>query len=603
MNWKGVLVFILLFLLCFILMFFISKRYKGLSEGLYVSLIAVGLCVVFSTEVLSKFKSININSIVIFWGLILSLLLVVIFKLKKPQCNLNILDFLKGRSIFEYFLMFYILFATGFLLFLCFYFPPNNFDSMAYHMQRVLYWIQNSSIDHYPTPTLQQLYSNPLAEFIILQFQLLTNGDFFATSIQWFSMICCVFGVGSIVKLLGGGFKSQLFSAVLLISIPMGILQATTTQNDYVVSLFLVIFVYFTLKFIIVEKNKFNFIMLSLALALSILTKGTAYFCAIPFLLWLCVDLVKQYKLKSLTYLLTCGAIILFINAGHWSRNYELFKNPFYAQSHKVFFANESSSPLLILSSISKNLYLQTLTPFKKLNYISYINTFKFNKLIGVDLNDKRITVQHPMWVFVPKSYQIFEDTISNPLHLILILLTSALILSSRETQLKKYNLAVLFGFVLFCALVRWQPWASRLHLPFFILSCPFIAKAMCDFFDNKLAKFIIALCIICSIPVLLFNVKKPVFISYMYHLPRIAKYFILKPELYKDYTSFSQQIAENIPAGCKNIGIRVGVFYYEYPLWILIKSKVPGARIQDLNIDEESKPKVREFPFKACIY
>src|SRR4029078_4663770 len=31
-------------------------------------------------------------------------------------------------------------------------------------------------------------------------------------------------------------------------------------------------------------------------------------------------------------------------------------------------------------------------------------------------------------------------------------------------------------GFVIYCALLRWQPWASRLHLPLFMLGSPLIA-------------------------------------------------------------------------------------------------------------------------------
>lgn len=594
--------FIVLMPLCFIITFLILHRYKGFIEGILGSSVFMGICVVFSTELLNKFKSINLLSILIFWSIILVFLFVIKFKFKKTQYKFEILKFLKERSKFEYFLITYILLASGILLFLCLYFPPNNADSMAYHMQRVLYWIQNSSINHYPTPSLQQLYSNPFAEFIILHLQILSGGDFFANLVQWSSMIGCIFGTAGIVSLLGGDLKSQIYSAVLLVSIPMGILQASTTQNDYVAALFIVIFVYFVLKFILIEKNKFNFLMLSIALSLAMFTKGTTYFYAFPFLIWLSFDLIRQHKLKSIKYFIACGLMVVAINAGHWTRNYEIFRSPFYPPSHSVWYSNSGFSPLLTISNISKNLYLHTITPLYGMNVASYRNTLNFNKAIGVNIYDPRIAVKIPNWEFKQTQYEIFEDTSGNPLHLLFIFISSILILKSKQTRIKKYYLAVIAGFVLFCTFVKWQPWASRLHLSFFVLSCSFIGPVINEYLSKKMSKLIAILFIVCSMPIILFNLNKPAFMAYKYHLPRVAKYFIIRGDLYSTYDIYSQIMATGRPKGCKDIGLNLGEFYYEYPLWVLIKKQIPDARIQDININNESKIKEKEFSFKPCI-
>ena len=53
-------------------------------------------------------------------------------------------------------LLFWLLLPMGVvLLFLALLYPPNNYDSMTYHMARVAHWIQNQSIGHYPTSLKQ----------------------------------------------------------------------------------------------------------------------------------------------------------------------------------------------------------------------------------------------------------------------------------------------------------------------------------------------------------------------------------------------------------------------------------------------------------------
>ena len=129
-------------------------------------------------------------------------------------------------------------------------YPPNTPDSMSYHMPRVMHWIQNQNVDFYPTSTTRQLYVSPFSEYVILHLQLIVNGDRLANLVQWFSMFGSLIGVSLIARELGGNTKSQIFSALFCATIPMGILQSTSTQTDYVVSFWIVILVYFLLCYI-----------------------------------------------------------------------------------------------------------------------------------------------------------------------------------------------------------------------------------------------------------------------------------------------------------------------------------------------------------------
>jgi len=81
--------------------------------------------------------------------------------------------------------------------------PPNSWDSMVYHMGRVVHWIENRNVDHYPTNITRQLISAPWAEYAIAQLQILSGGDHFANLVEWFALLGCVVAATDIAGRLG----------------------------------------------------------------------------------------------------------------------------------------------------------------------------------------------------------------------------------------------------------------------------------------------------------------------------------------------------------------------------------------------------------------
>ncbi|MFQ5613334.1 MAG: hypothetical protein ACE5H9_14495, partial [Anaerolineae bacterium] len=109
--------------------------------------------------------------------------------------------------------------------------PPNTWDSMTYHMARVMHWVQNRSVEFYPTSNERQLYMPPWAGYAITQFQILSSSDRFANLIQWYSMIGSLVGATLIARQMGANLRGQIFTIVAGVTIPMGILQSTSTQT------------------------------------------------------------------------------------------------------------------------------------------------------------------------------------------------------------------------------------------------------------------------------------------------------------------------------------------------------------------------------------
>ena len=117
---------------------------------------------------------------------------------------------------------------------------------------------------------------SPLSEFVILHTQILSNTDIFANSIQWFCFIINMIIVSLICKEFYLSRTLQMLSAFFVCSMPIAILQSSSTQNDLVLSTFILLFYYYQLSGINSDSN-LNIFLSGLALGLGVLTKGTAY--------------------------------------------------------------------------------------------------------------------------------------------------------------------------------------------------------------------------------------------------------------------------------------------------------------------------------------
>ncbi len=217
-----------------------------------------------------------------------------------------------------------IVIATGVIAFNA---PPNNYDSMHSHMGKIPYWIQNHSIAHYPTHAWDSLRYEPFSGFSVLQFYILSAGDKFANCVQWLSMIGCLIGVSLIAKRFGAKFLGQILAVVLCATIPMGIMQSTSTQVDYVASFWLVCFVCFFLISLKIISWPI-IVALGSSLALALLTKTTNYFFAFPFVIWLVLSLIRQIRFKAFIPIISVVSIVLLVNAPHYSRNIRTFGHP-----------------------------------------------------------------------------------------------------------------------------------------------------------------------------------------------------------------------------------------------------------------------------------
>jgi hypothetical protein len=318
------------------------------------------------------------------------------------------------------------------------------------------------------------LHRNPGAEFAIMHLQILSKGDRFANFVQWFSMIGSVIGVSLIAKQLGASSKGQIFTAVIAATIPMGIAQASGTLNDYVVSFWLVCFVYYIilLQF---HQSMFYSLLTGASLGLAMLTKPNAYVYSFPFLIWYGILALRNSKDRCLLWksglIIMCVAVL--INLGHYIRNIELYGTPL------VNLTPESNTLFTIsslVSNIIRHISLHIGVPNFLMNKVFMQGIEFIHKFLAIDINDPRTTGMHQKFYII---FSTRDDMTGNLAHLILIIACNIAFFmfmrKKNEKNLMYYSIALISAFVLFCLFLQWHPLQSRLHLPLFVLWAPFL--------------------------------------------------------------------------------------------------------------------------------
>ena len=460
-----------------------SPDRHSLRERVICIYIVVYALLLLSTEVLSLFDGINRVSVSLLWGVFFPVLVWNEVRwARKNVCLWRVRQFLKAKS-------FYIVLALATGVFLCgVLYPPLNYDSMTYHLARVVHWIHQGSIRYYTTDIERQLYQMPLAEMAIMHLQLITQGDWLAFMPQYVGWCLCLITVSCICRQLGGSLRSQWFSVVLAATLSMGILQASSTQNDLVVASFFLAFLFFLLK---AQDDWQSFVLAGVAMGLALATKGTAY-------LYVCIPgvVLGGYKLfKSKTpkavfaKLAAVVALALVINVGIYVRNITNTGKPL-TGGETAYFVEEKSPALIVLNAFKHTLHHLLLpdhsyvlgrcfgkTPFL-LKCTGFETAFNAKVLQSICRHFPRVNDAEITWAdceLQGLSTDIHEDTCGDVLHFVLIVIAIITLLKCRNTNSIVYVCSIVMTWCLLTSLLKWNYWQPRLHLPIFLAIMPMV--------------------------------------------------------------------------------------------------------------------------------
>jgi len=563
--------FILFFISFLLMLILILQKIKDWRSSFIVAFISFGVFVYVLTEILSLFKTLTPSGILCGWIFYIVVLLTLFIRLyKKGKIYIKLPQFSPYQ--WEYGVLAIILYVTFFIAVV---YPPNNYDSMTYHLPRIEHWLQNKNLNHYYSSNVRQLIFAPFAEIIILQGRALSGDDYLMNLVQWFSFLGTIIGVSKIAGHLGMNKKMQIITALFFATVPMAILQASSTQTDLVETFCIICM---TERLLAWRKTGtlFESITFGIALGLSILTKGTAYPIAFPFVLYFAVICIKYFRKRFIGGCLA-AILCLLINMPHYTRNYMVFNNPLGAHPDTVSNFTIKSFVITFFADINSNLAFPIPQRWlDKLN-ISLNKMWEF-----IEINDKVLPYGPPQIQVIGSLIVLNEDSAINILHIVLIIIAFIILLSSKKRNM--YILLIIGSWCMFAYCIPWQPWITRLQLPLFALSAPVLSLA----FENKekFKKVFIILMISYAILPLVCNRSRP--LLHIFGVTNEKKVWNTpRDEFLPISTSYSDACASIVQARIQNLGIIIGEDSVEYPLWRYIR-KNSDKKINIIHISED---------------
>lgn len=452
--------------------------------------------------------------------------------------------------------------------------PPNTYDSMAYHMPRVVYWAQQGSVDNFPASYLMQLQMPPFAEYAILHGRLLTGSDRLANFAQWGGYVGSVLAVSVLARELGASRLAQWYAALAAATIPNAILQASGAKNDCVLSFWMLCACVFGL---VAVRTGSRYWLAGASIALALLTKGTAYLFLPPLLagvLWP-VDFRRLRTLAGVSI----GAVLLLNGCFYW-RNFELSGSPLGFDSangdglHRV--RNDRLGAGVTASNAVRGLAGHIAFRSREANERLHGAILNWHATLGLDPNDPATTWRDAS--FTPTVNSNHESNSPNRVHL--ALLAVAVAYSLWRHPLRWFALGWLCAWFLFFSLLRWQPYMTHLHLPLFFAGAVFIGVWLERLRPRCLAFAVCLLLLTGARPYLFDNWLRPA--ASLRQLSRQTLQFKDVEPLLRQ-SSVEAAVRRVRDSGCRRVGIDSSRLELSYPVIALLRQSDPSVQFRQI--------------------
>ena len=471
--------------------------------------------------------------------------------------------------------------ATGLIAWLA---PPTTFDAMTYQLPRVMHWFQQGTLEHFPTSNVRQIAYGPGASYWQTHLWALLDGDAGANLPQWLAYLGCALALSLWI----GRFFSVhavRFALVIGLTLPMAVLQASSTQTDLQVACWLLIGAVFLSARDSATISRAS--LAGLACGLAVVTKPSAALCVGPLA---CVALVMTFRRRGGRAGLVAASLwvaaSLLVCLPHFVRNTRAFGQPLGDSAGTLV---TTASPQLAVANIARWLTLNL--PSERL----WQGAADSLQALGLDPNHPAITFLNLKYSPTPphvvqRLLLPDEDFVAytTALALVVVLWLATRLTPARPATLppiashlhaswRAWLGALLCALALHCLLLKWQYWGNRLLLPCALLTLPALAVMTGAHRLPRLRVAVAGLGLLQTAALLTFSLNRP-----LVPLPASWTFAGSKPPLfsvsrtarfYAGYNAEAVPVARELVAHARagrwqRVGLIVGTDYPEYVLW-----------------------------------
>ncbi len=499
-----------------------------------------------------------------------------------------------GMNLFER-IIFSILFWTISILtiaqvYLIFNTPPNEWDSMTGHLNRILYFLNQGTTEHFIGTNFNvDTYPKSFCSIQVYPFLMSGYNEHFFKLPNYGSFWLICFGTYGILKQLGASYKSRLLGSLIVFLSPNIIMQSILTDTDIVLGAYLVSIIYLILVFKNTQRLIYIYFV-GLAFGLALSHKITFVFSFLPLLIiYLFVIFSSSqykilYKLKHFIYAHLIG-IIFFVAPTGYITNYLYYNHPIgpeVATRHQSVERAGSLPNLMVQGSRNVVRYTFDLLNFDGLRNWTIVEEKQIllkSKLAKLDKYFNLGLESTIDFTIIPFSFnRRFEFFNGSPIYgsiFILLILPAIFIYFRRPNFIKGIFLsAFILHFLILAYSAPYDPWKGRYMISSLIYIVPFFIYIGDYFFYQAPARFFkltfvftITIISISALSTIGLNLRALPFDAYgrksILKLNRMEALTVSRPDITLAYQNFDKIVPSNAIVALGTINDD-----YEYPLW-----------------------------------